>query len=93
MAAYLYPHAAIESVNGPAGGNALYFTISVPAADRAAPYYVDLTMQDSAGHARTTAVVTGVEYQWSAALTDSAGLPRKQSGGGSCAHRPRGYII
>ena len=32
-------------------------------------------MRDSAGHARTTAVATGVDMTWSAALTDSAGLP------------------
>ena len=61
----LYPHAVIQSVNGPEGGNALYFAISVPAADRAAPYYVDLTVQDGAGHARTTAVATGVDMTWS----------------------------
>ncbi len=62
----LYPHATIRSIEGPAGGNALFFSVLIPAADRNAQYYVNLTLRDAAGVQVTRAVTDGVTLDWGA---------------------------
>jgi hypothetical protein len=71
----LYPHAKLESVTGPQGGNALFFAVTVPPADRAAPYQVEVTIRDAAGTQTVLTSTTGIGMDWSRAVPRGAQLP------------------
>ncbi|HMA37610.1 MAG TPA: glycosyltransferase family 39 protein [Chloroflexia bacterium] len=71
----LYPHATVEAVTGPQGGNALFFTISIPAADRAAPYHLSLTLQGANGIRVSREETAGVDVDWSRAIPAGLTLP------------------
>jgi hypothetical protein len=71
----LYPQAKIESITGPQGGNALFFAVTVPPADRAAPYHVDVTIRDAAGAQTVLTSTAGIDVDWGQAVPPGAQLP------------------
>jgi hypothetical protein len=71
----LYPHARIESVTGPQGGNALCFAVTIPPTDRDAPYHVDVTIRDASGAQTVMTSTTGIDVDWGQAVPPSAQLP------------------
>jgi 4-amino-4-deoxy-L-arabinose transferase-like glycosyltransferase len=87
----LYPHAKLDSVTGPQGGNALFFAVTVPPADRAAPYQVAVTIRDAAGAQTVLTSTTGIDVDWGRAVPPGARLPLQVTWRG--ALRPPAWAV